>query len=184
MDRRLVIAAFACWPAGGLLAQGEAPPPRHRISAAQLYETLSARFPKRLSLGGMLEVEVSAPRLLLLPARNKLGTALQARLQGLQAQQGAAEMEIVFGLRYEPADQTVRARSPELLDLRWPGMPPETLRALQGVLPGLAQQLGELVLHRMTARELALPDTMGFEPGELQVTDDGVTMFFRPKQRS
>jgi hypothetical protein len=185
MDRRLAMAALACWPAAPLLAtEEEGARPRLRISAAQLYEALSARFPVRLGFGGVLELQVSAPRLLLLPARNKLGAALQAQIAGLPRQQGTAgELEIVFAPRYEPSDQTVRGREAEILDLRWPGLPPETLQSLRALLPAMAQQVGELVLHRMAPRELALPETMGFEPGELQVDPDGVTIFFRPKPR-
>lgn len=178
------MGALVCWPAGRLLAADEeAGRPRHKISAAQLYDALAARFPVRLAWGGLLELQVSAPRLLLLPARNKLGAALQAQLAGLPRQQQgqAAELEIVFALRYEPTDRTVRGRDAEILDFRWPGAPPEMQQALQGMLPALAQQIGEVVLHRMSARELALPDTMGFEPGDLQVTGDGVTVLFRPK---
>lgn len=176
------MGALVCWPAGRLLAADEDnATPRQRISAAQLYEALAARFPVRLAFGSLLELQVSAPRLLLLPARNKLGAALQAQLGGLPMP--AAELEIVFALRYEPSDRTVRGRDPEFLDVRWPGAPPETLQVLRGVLPALAQQLGEVVLHRMSPRELALPETMGFEPGDLQVTEDGLTVLFRPKAR-
>ena len=42
---------------------------------------------------------------------------------------------------------------------------------------------GDVVLHRFTERELALPDTMGFEPGTLTVLDDGVDIEFVPKRR-
>ena len=179
------MAALACWSAAPLLvAQEESARPRHKVSAAELYEALSARFPLRLALGGVLELQVSAPRLLLLPARNKLGAALQAQIAGLPRQQGTAgELEIVFAPRYEASDRTVRGREPEILDLRWPGLPPETVQSLRALLPALAYQLGELVLHRMSERELALPETMGFEPGELQVEEDGVTIFFRPKPK-
>ena len=94
----------------------------------------------------------------------------------------AGEMDLVFSLRYEPSDQTVRARNPEILDVRWPGAPPEALRALQGMLPRVASDLGEFVLHRFTQRELALPQTMGFEPQELTVVEDGLLVFFGPKR--
>jgi hypothetical protein len=40
----------------------------------------------------------------------------------------------------------------------------------------------ELVLHRFTARDLALPDTMGFEPSTLTVVADGVLVEFRQKR--
>jgi hypothetical protein len=92
-------------------------------------------------------------------------------------------MDLVFRLRYEAADQTVRARDPQLLDLRWPGLQPETLPALQSLLPSLSRNLGEIVLHRFTSRELALPETMGFVPDRLEVVEDGVMIWFGPKQR-
>lgn len=204
MDRRLLITAFACWPAAGLRAQGapaqdaptqdtpsqdtlepDVPPrPRHKVSAAELYEALAARFPLRMRLAGVLDLQVSAPRLLLLPARNKLGAALVAELGGPQSGQlQGGEMEVLFALRYEPTDQTLRGHHAEIRELRWPGLPAETALALRAVLPALAQGIGELVLHRFSPRELALPDTMGFEPDRMQVVDDGLVILFGPKPR-
>jgi hypothetical protein len=95
-----------------------------------------------------------------------------------------AELDVVFALRYEPADQTLRARDAEVLAVRWPGMSPEGAEALQRVLPGIARDaMRELVVHRLTERDLALPNTMGLEPEELRVVDDGLMIFFGPKQR-
>ena len=95
----------------------------------------------------------------------------------------AGEMDVVFALRYEPSDQTVRARKPEILDLRWPGMPAEILPAVQAMLPEMTRNMAEFVLHKLSPRELALPDTMGFEPQELQVLDDGLLILFGPKRK-
>ena len=182
MDRRLLLTALACWPAARALAQQEPPRPRYRISAAQLYEALSSRFPVRLDLA-LLKLQVSAPQLHLLPARNKLGAMLVAQASGTglaQPQTGA--LDVLFGLRYEPSDRTIRAREPEVLDLRLPGVAPEAVLALQGLLPQVARQaVGEIVLHAFTARELALPDAMGVEPDKLTVLDDGLLVEFAPK---
>ena len=65
-----MIAAAAAWPAGVLLAQDDSARPRHKISAAALHQALSARFPLRFGLTGILGIEVSAPRLHLLASRN------------------------------------------------------------------------------------------------------------------
>jgi hypothetical protein len=185
MRRRLALAALAalaCWPAGHVLAQEAAARPRQKVSAAALYEALSARFPVRFAIAGLLQAQVSAPRLLLLPARNLLGAALRAEFAGLQlAQAQAGEMDLVFALRYEARDRTLRAHDPRVLEVRWPGVPPQTAQALEGLLPALARQVGEVVLHRFSERELALPDTMGFEPQEIQVLDDGLLVLFGPK---
>lgn len=178
MRRRQIVAALALC-ATACAAQQPPARPRHKISAGELYEALSSRFPVRRGLAGMLALEISATQLLLRPARNQLGAALLAEVRGVRQLQ-AGEMDLVFSLRYEPSDQTVRARNPEILDVRWPGAPPETLRALQSLLPRVASDLGEFVLHRFTQRELALPQTMGFEPQELTVVEDGLLVFFGP----
>jgi len=91
-------------------------------------------------------------------------------------------MDLVFALRYEAHDRTLRAHHPRVLEVRWPGLPAETLQAVQGVLPALAREVGEVVLHRFSARELALADTMGFEPQDIQVLDDGLLVVFGPKR--
>src|SRR5690606_6624132 len=172
----------ACWPAVRAQADGDDARARHKVSAATLFDALAARFPLRLGLVPLLQLEVGAPRLLLLPARNRLGATLRADLAAAGA--GAlvpGELDLVFALRYEPGDRSVRAHQPEALEVRWPGLPPQGRQALQSVLPALLREVGEIVLHRLTPRQLALPDTMGLAPQELQVVDDGLLVFFGPK---
>lgn len=185
MKRRLLIAAFSAWPLAGALAQDDAGRPRHKIPARELHDALSARFPVRFGITGLVDMRVSAPRLLLLPARNKLGAGLLAQVGGMPMQQAqTAELDLAFALRYEPADRTVRAHQLEVIGLRAPGLLPETTQLLQRLLPAMARDaVGEIVLHRFAARELALPDTMGFEPDEIRVLDDGLLILFGPKQR-
>lgn len=184
MNRRLILSALVSWPAASLLAQESAPRPRHKISAAQLHEALSGRFPVRFMLGSLLEVEISAPRLLLLSARDKLGAGLVVQLGGMQLRPTLpGEIDLVFALRYEASDQTVRARQPEILAMRWPGLPAATLQQLQRSLyPVIREAVGEFVLHKFAPRDLALADTMGFEPESFRVVDDGVVIVFGPKQ--
>lgn len=184
MNRRRMIAALGCWPAGRLLAQDGAARPRHKISAASLHEALSARFPVRLDIQGLLQLQVTAPRLHLLPARNQLGAALLVQVSGaaLDRPSQGGEADVVFGLRYEAADRTLRAHDMEVLALRWPGLPPEGAGTLQRVLPALAREaVGEFVLHEFSQKELALADTMGFEPEDIRVLDDGLLILFGPK---
>ena len=184
MQRRLLIAALACTPLAALHAQDDNARPRHKVSAGELHKALSQRFPRRFGPPGLMELEVSAPRLLLLPARNMLGASLVAQAFGPAVQQlPPGEIDLVFRLRYEAADQTLRAHQPEILDVRLPGAPPESSIALQRVLPAVVREvLGEFVLHRFTARELALADTMGFEPEKLTVVDDGLLVSFARKR--
>lgn len=185
MHRRLLIAAFACWPAVRAFAQDDTARPRQKISARELHDALSARFPVRFGVTGLVDLRISAPRLLLLPARNRLGAGLLAQIGGMPMQQPqTAELDVAFALRYEPVDRTVRAHDLEVIGLRAPGLMPDTTQLLQRLLPRMAREaVGEIVLHRFSARDLALPDTMGFEPDEIRVLDDGVMVLFGPKRR-
>lgn len=186
MHRRFLLISVACWPAAGCaLAQGDGPRPRHKISAAQLHEGLSTRFPVRFGIQGLLEVQVSAPRLHLLPARNKLGAALVVEVSGRQLRRThAGEVDVAFALRYDAVGQAVRAHQLEVLEFRWPGLPVETAQALQALLPAMAREaVGEVVLHRFSPRELALADSMGFEPEKFTVVDDGLVIEFGPRQQ-
>jgi len=184
MNRRLLITALACCPAARLFAQAD-DSPHYKVSAGQLYEALSARFPVRFGMPGLLELQVSAPELLMLPTRNKLGASLRAQASGPgveRMQQGT--LDLVFALRYEGSDQSIRAYEPEIIDMRFPGVPAESRQALQIILPGMARDIAaELVLHRFSSSELSLPDTMGFEPATVSVVDDGVLVGFRQKPR-
>lgn len=183
MHRRLLLSALACWPAARLLAQDGEPRPRHKISAAELHKALSARFPVRFQLAGLLELQVSAPALLLLPARNRLGASLLAQASGPALQRTQpGELDLLFAVRYVAADRSLRAHSPEILDLRLPGLPADTVRTLQALLPAMAREVvGEVVLHKFSPGDLALPDTMGIEPDQLTVVDDGLVVEFRQK---
>jgi len=185
MDRRLLICALAAWPAAHLPARAAGQRPRQVVSAAQLHDALSARFPLRFGLPGLLELQVSAPRLLLLPARNKLGATLAVEPGGPGLPPlPAGELDVVFALRYEAQDRSIRGHQPEILDVRLPGVPAELAQPLQRALPAMAREaIGEVVLHQFSQGELALPDTMGFEPGTLTVLERGLLVEFAPKQR-
>ena len=185
MRRRQLVITLAAWPVARSFAQPEPTRPHQKIPASSLHEALSARFPLRFAVPGFLGLEVSAPALLLLTARNMLGAVLQLKAEGPALRDKVpGEVEVLFGLRYEAADRTVRTRDPEVQGVRLPGVSPQAAEAIGNVTRALLSAMpGEVVLHRFSDRELALPDTMGFEPGELTVLEDGVDIEFVPKRR-
>jgi hypothetical protein len=185
MHRRLLTFAIAAWPAVRSFAQPQAPRPHRKIPASQLFEALSARFPLRLAAPGLLQLELSAPALLLAPTRNKIGAALQLELAGPALRDRVrGQADLLFALRYEASDRTLRGTDPEVDSVRLPGLAPDAADAIESMArPLLAGIPGELVLHRFTQRALALPDVMGLEPGTLTVLEDGVEIEFRQKLR-
>jgi len=184
MDRRIFLCAATCCAIARVAAQEEEARPRIRISAAQLYDAMAKRFPQRFGLPGVVEIEVSAPRLLLLPARNKLGASLVAQASGAFRSVRPGDLDLVFAVRYEAADRTLRGWRPEILDFHFPDLAPDATQALRALLPALARDVAaEVVLHRFTPGELALPDTMGLAPRDVTVLDDGLLVTFGQKAR-
>lgn len=185
MHRRHLLLTLTAWPAARLSAQPQAQRPHQKIPASQLLEALSTRFPLRFEVPGVMELQVGTPALLLLAARNQLGAALQLQAAGPALRDKVrGDVDVLFGLRYERADRTIRAWNPEVHGLRVPGLAPETANVIRNMTRALLDGMpGEVVLHRFTDRELALPDTMGFEPGKLAVLEDGVDVEFVPKPR-
>jgi hypothetical protein len=179
-----MLSALALAPIGRLLAQEMEGTPRHKVSAAQLHRALSERFPVKFGIEDLFALQVGSPRLLLLPARNRLGAGLTAQASGpvLRDALPSGEVDVSFNVRYEARDRTVRAYEPEILDVQLPGMQPGAVGALQKVLAGTAKDaLGDIVLYQFTEKELALADTMGFVPEKLAVVDDGLMILFGPK---
>ncbi|RYY58340.1 MAG: DUF1439 domain-containing protein [Comamonadaceae bacterium] len=138
-----------------------------------------------MALAGLMELEAGAPALLLLPARNKLGAALRLEARGLGLPETVTgDVDVLFALRYEPGDRTVRARDPEMHRLHVPGLAPDATRSIEiGTRALLSRMTGEVVLHRFTDRDLALPDVMGLQPGNLVVQERGLDVEFVPKPR-
>lgn len=184
MRRRLLFALLAAPAFAG--AQEGSPRPSHKVSAAQLYKALSARFPMSWRARGLVELRVDATRLLLLPERQQLGATLAVEASGAQLEGvEGGEVDLVFALRYEPSDRTLRAHRPDILEVRWARMPERTARVIRQLLrEALRESFGEVTLHRFTARDLALADTMGFAPETITVVDDGIVVQFARKSGS
>ncbi len=157
----------------------------YTVSLADLLAMLSERFPRTFPLAGIATLELRAPLLALRPETNRLRARVPAVLSGpmLPAPQDGA-MEVEFGLRYEPKDRTLRAHDIALQTLEMEGLDPAAAALLRGLGPRLARQaLGEVVLHRLEPKDLALLDGLGMQPGAITVTDRGLAIAFERAAR-
>lgn len=173
--------------AGLALAAGEdgeaSKPAGYAVSLAQMQEAMGERFPKRYPVQGLLNVDMLAPRLQLLPEQNRLraempveaaGPALNRRHEG--------SFEIDFGLRFEASDRTLRAHQLRLGRLRFPSLQPNVVSLLEMYVPALAEQsLKEVVLHELRPQDLRMLDVMGMQPGDITVTRTGLLVGVVPK---
>ena len=189
MNRRLLFLITTRLALAAVIS-GMAPPafaqPSYTVSAQQLQRVLSQRFPRRYAVGGLLEVEMQAPAVRLLPELNRLacelplqaaGPALRRRYEG--------SVDVDFALRYERSDKSIRAHQIRVNAVRMEGLGEDGARLVDAYLRQLSEQaLVEVVLHTLRPQDLALAATMGFEPGEITVTPTGLTVHFVPHKCS
>jgi hypothetical protein len=180
MHRRLLVAALGCWPAARVLAGDEAAQPHQKISARALSQALAARFPLRFALADLLDVQVDAPRLQLLAARQRLAATVPARVRDMSSQRvDPWEVDLQFAVRYEPGDRTLRAHQIDIVGLRSPALAPQAGQQWQALLASVVRgAVDDIVLHRFTRDELALPDSLGVQPRRITVEDDALVIWF------
>jgi hypothetical protein len=175
---RLALAAAACSIPPLAAAQ-----PSYTVSAQQLQRVLEQRFPRRYEVAGLIEVDMQAPTVRLLPELNRLGAELPVQAGGPALRRRyPGSVDVDFALRYERSDQSIRAHQIRVNAVRMEGLGRDGERLLDGYLRQLSEQaLVEVVLHKLRPQDLALATTMGFEPGEITVTPRGLTVRFVPQ---
>lgn len=183
MNRRHCLTSLA---GGGLALIGGAQQalaaagPTYRISAQQLHQVLQERFPHRYAAAGVLELQLQVPQLQFLPEQNRLGTELSFDVSGPALRRShTGTIDLDFALRYEPGDQTIRAHQIRVESVRLPGLSREAAAVIDAYARASAERaLLEVVLHQLRPQDLALANTMGFEPGSITVASDGLVIGF------
>jgi hypothetical protein len=192
--RRLLLSLVTVGLCGHSLAQttgaasAEPPPALPRITVPQdlLQTEVAKRFPVRYPVAGLVNLDLGAPRLGLLPAQNRLRAEMPVTAAGAalaRTQQGSFTVD--FALRYEHSDRSLRAHQLKVYRFRFPGLQPEAVDLLNTYAPALAEQsLREVVLYQLPQKEAAMADLLGLRPGQITVTEQGllVELVQRPPQ--
>ncbi|TFY96931.1 DUF1439 domain-containing protein [Ramlibacter rhizophilus] len=183
--RRRVLGRLA-WPLAAAALAGCAgfpgAPTRYRISAAQLEESLRERVPLRHSMGGIVEVTARVDGLRMLPEREQVAAQVKFESSGpLLPQSFHGSFDLLFGLRWEPSDHSLRAHQLELRSLRLPMVVGRSAQLLEAALTAVSRQLiGDVVLHRLSPREVQRLRGWGLRPDTIDVTPDGLELGFAP----
>lgn len=198
MRRRHLIGTGLLLGAGVAVAQTPLPPaapgerdapgapPRITVPLDLLQTEVAKRFPVRYPVAGLVNLDLAAPHLGLLPEQNRLRAQMPVTAAGAalaSTQQGSFTVD--FALRYEHADRSLRAHQLKVYRFRFPGLPPEAVDMLNAYAPALAEQsLREVVLYQLPQKEAAMADLLGLRPGRITVTDKGllVELAQRPPQ--
>jgi len=191
----LRLAPAAAWPAllpaGLVLAltgcAGLGGPPVITLGEAELNALAGRHFPLQRRVMEVMEVEASAPRLRLLPERNRLAVALSLALRDrLSQSRQAGQLAFDSALRFEPADQSVRLLQVKVTSVLLDAMPaaaaasvPTAAAAPDNLAARLGRTLAERLLEdlpvwRLNAERQAQLKAAGLAPGAVTVTARGV----------
>jgi hypothetical protein len=176
-------------------------PPSITLSERELAQRIEREFPRNERVLEVLEVEISAPSLTLLPERNRIESrfnlALRDRLFG-SSQRGRIGFE--SSLRFEPADHSVRLSKVRVDELRLddaggggtgsariPTAAPTQDKPrlpLQRIGNLLAEQLLEdYVVWRASAEQVDRLRRSGYQADAVTVTNAGIEISFLPLNR-
>jgi hypothetical protein len=173
-----------CWLVV-LLVGCAAPGPRTTVvSQDRLQTLLAARFPYAGKIGPLFELQAQAPQLRLLPAQNRLGTEIQVQVtERLTHAVFSGVLDVDYGVQFEPSDNTIRMADVHVNTLHFSGVSERYQAIAQGLAPQLAERLLDGVkLHQISAKDMAMVNGWGYEPGGIEVTAAGLRITLNPKK--
>ncbi len=155
------------------------------IGLSQIDAVLARRFPLKRRLLDVLEFELAAPTLSLLPDDNRMGAELQVRITDPESgQQATGRLNSTFGLRYAAKDASVRLTQPRLEHVEYDagqgGAGTLDPQLLQAVAPIVTRLLDNAAIYHLKPEQLELMRRAGVQPGELRVTPLGVEIHIEP----
>lgn len=177
------------WATGAFLLAltgcGVMPPgPRQiDVSEAQLLSRIASRFPVKQRQLGLIDVTLDQPRLRLLPEENRVVTEMAytvgVALTGVAPVKG--QLELSYGLRYEPSDNTVRLHQARVERLGVDGLSAAQAAQVKKIGGLMAEDLlKEAVVHRVKPEELQSLSGRGYKPGVLKVVPGGLRLQLDP----
>ncbi len=185
--RRVLCAGFAVVVvAGALTGCAQLGGPRtHVITEAELARQIEKRFPYDSRVLDLLDVQVSAPRVRLLPDSNRV--AISLTLTGsdrLIGHRWHGEIALDHGLRYDAAEQAVRLTDVRVQRLVLDELPASLRSGLDRWGGRLAEQLlSDAVIYRFRPEDLRTAQGLGYVPGAVAVTPRGIEITLLPAAR-
>lgn len=152
------------------------------VSQEQLLAQVSGQFPFNRRMLDVFDVTVSAPRLTMLPQENRIATELDVDTGRTLLTDGfKGRLALSYGLRYEPADQSVRLAEVRLDRFQLEGVP-DALKTRTGRLGALLAEelLSGFTVYRFKPEDLNIALGLGYKPGSIYVTGRGVALTLEP----
>ncbi|CAN5905717.1 hypothetical protein BH11PSE8_BH11PSE8_18590 [soil metagenome] len=152
------------------------------VTEAQLQALLSKQFPFESRFLELLDVTVSTPRVTLLPQANRIRTDFEiATSDRILRQANRGSLSMTYGVRFEPADNTIRLSDVHVERFQIEGAPLQWQRQIDRLGGLLAEQaLNGRVIHTLRAKDIEAVQGRGYRPGALRVTPDGLAITLEP----
>jgi hypothetical protein len=166
-----------------------APQPKTiNLSQERLFQLISSQFPFNNRMLEVLEVAVSKPRVQLDPLNNRIQTGLDVNvaprgLAGALTQRNfSGVLDMSYGLRFEPSDNSIRMADVKVSKLDVPGVP-EQFQVAVNKLGGLLAEklLSDYSLYKLTAADLQSEvKGWGYKPGKFSIANNGLNIAIDP----
>jgi hypothetical protein len=166
-----------------------APQPKTiNLSQERLLQLISSQFPFNNRMLEVLEVGVSKPRVQLDALNNRIQTGLDVNvaprgLAGAITQRNfSGVLDMSYGLRFEPSDNSIRMADVKVSKLDVPGVP-EQFQVAVNKLGGLLAEklLSDYSLYKLTAADLQSEvKGWGYKPGKFSIANNGLNIAIDP----
>jgi hypothetical protein len=179
--RRLLTSSCAALGAFALAGcAGMFGPPTVRLDEAELQERLARRFPVQRRVLELFELQLTDPRLGLLPQDNRLSLDMKLfASEGFTGRRIEGRTLLSFGLRFEMTDGSVRLVQPRVEQFEFGAQGSRLGAQARSVAGSLVEALlDDEPLYRLKPERLQKLRESGYTPKPLRVTAQGVEIAF------
>jgi hypothetical protein len=187
--RRILLVSSMAWMATALWGCAAIKPQPKTITLSQekLSQLISGQFPFNSKMLEVLDVAVSSPKISLDAANNRINTSLALNVAGsgivgmLTKREYKGALDLSYGLRFEPSDNSVRLTDVRVGKLSVDDAPDLMQRPLSRLGASLAQRLlSDYPIYKVSAEDLAAAKGWGYKPGLLKVAAQGLALTLDP----
>jgi hypothetical protein len=189
---RFILLALITTTAGLLLgcATPKPQPKTLMVSEAKLQQLISGQFPFNSKMLEVLDVGVSSPKISFDAVNNRINTSLDLNVVGsgivglLIKREYKGGLDLSYGLRFEPSDNSVRMTDVKVGRLNVEGAPELMERPISRLGVALAQKLlSEQVLYKVSAQDLEAAKGWGYKPGAFKIAPGGLAITLDPIEK-
>jgi hypothetical protein len=174
----LFALSIAVWLVGcAALSPG---PKSINLSEARLQQLIASQFPFHNRMLDILEVTLSSPG-------NRINTGMDIGVasRGLGALLTQRDLrgaiDLSYGLRFEPSDNSVRMTDVRVARLDIPGAPSQFQSTFNKLGSALAEQvLRDYTLYKLKPEDLSAAKGWGYKPGAFSIGSNGLNLSLEP----